>query len=249
MLILRFANSLNKGWDREVGQAVYALLHSLDGDALDFSAGTATLLPFDGDNDRFGLQLTEDTDRTNFFMAQLTSGSSYVLPDSAYGEPYSVEYWATLSLSGVRSRADDFLLEVVEFPWKSGYNENPVLIDIVNRTNLIPSEPAGSRYEAFVSFSYDSSNLRIGYMCWLEKDGELVTDAISCTLTMVDSSGVEVFTDAVPAAVGADAIDGFFVGEQLTQELFADDNYSVTVEIIDGDSVAHKSASSPVTWD
>ena len=250
MLVLKYAQTVSSGWTRLAGQVVYGILHrTSDTKALDFSAGVATMLPFDGNNARFGKTMPEMSPRTNFFQATMTTGV-FTLTDSDYGDDYQLEIWATASVSGVKSRTFDTLLCVKEFPWSTqGYSEKPIVVDIKKKTDLIPSAPATARYEAFCAFSYDSTTLRMGYNCWLEKDGQVVTNPISCTLRVVDSSGTLVFNSSVPAAVGVSAQPGFFVGEHLSTTLYPDDNYTVIVTIVDASSVSHTSGSSIASWD
>lgn len=248
MLLLKYAHTISDGWTRLAGQSVYAILHAFNGKALDFSAPLATMLPFDGDHARFGIVLTEDPIRTGYFQIQQASGSDYLLTDSEPGIPYTVEYWATAS-SGTRNRSTDSLLKIEEFPWAGNTNVDPLLNDISLQTAKIPDEPAESRYEALTAFVFDSTNLRIGFSCWLEKDGQIQSDAVSCTLTLVDSTGNEIFNSSVPAASGPDAISGFFVGQVLSIALVPDEAYTARCEIIDADGGAHASGSAPVTWD
>lgn len=248
MLVFKYAHTISDGWTRAAGNSIYAILHALDGDALDFSSSLATMLPFDGDHERFGLDLTEGSSRTNFFMSLLASGVDYLLPDSSPGVPYSVEYWATAA-SGTKDRSTDSLLKVEDYPWADNSNVDPVLINIQSRTDLIPDEPAESRYEALVAFVFDSTILRIGFSCWLEKDGEIQSDATACTLTLVDSTGVEIFSTSVSAATGSNPIAGFFVGQVLATALVPDEAYTASCQITDADGNIHSSGSAPVTWD
>ena len=248
MLVFKYAHTISDGWTRLAGQSIYAILHALDGKALDFSSSLATMLPFDGDHDRFGLDLTEDGLRTNFFRSLLASGVDYLLTDSLPGVPYSVEYWATAA-SGTKSRSTDSLLKVEEYPWADNSNIDPVLFEIQSKTQNIPDEPAESRYEAMVAFVFDSTINRIGFSCWLEKDGQLQDDSTTCILTLVDSTGIEIFSTNVPAATGPNAIAGFFAGQVLAIALVPDEAYTARCDITDADGNVHSTGSAPVTWD
>lgn len=235
-------------WDRLPGQRVYAVLHDTNGRALDFSDPTPSLKVFDGDHNRFGEELIEDSVRKGYFSSKLTTGT-FILPDSVYGEDYDIEFWAT-AYSGTFNRLTDTLLDYEKLPFASGGKGHAIELQILSNSSKIPEVPSGAKYESLVSFSYDSSNGRLSYSCWLEKDGQLQTDTQSCTLTLVDSSGNAVLSEQpVSPASGVDAISGYFVGDVLSIELLPDEAYSGTCTIVDANDASHTSGVAPVTWD
>jgi hypothetical protein len=230
---------------------MYAVLfRDSDNKALDFAAGTPDLQTFDGNHTRFGKVLAQHSTRTRLHYALLADGS-FTLPNSAADECYQVEYWHREG--GARSRPNDRLVMIEFFNWLDGKKIESRLGSAQEaRIALIPNEPAGARYEALASLSYDQENNRIGIMAWLEKDGQLqhfpatpALNPITATVRMVDSTETEIFSKTI-TPIGA---DGQFADEYIGDPLSPDETYFLIVYITDADSVIHKSASSPVTWD
>ena len=224
--------------------SMYAVLfRDTDNKALDFAAGTPDLQTFDGDHVRFGKVLAQHSTRTRLHYSLLADGS-FTLPESAADEAYQIEYWHREG--GARSRASDRLVMIEFFNWLGGKKiESRLGAAQEARIALIPDEPAGARYEALGSLSYDQETNRIGIMAWLEKDGELQTTALSATVRMVDSTETEIFSKTI-TPIGA---DGQFADEYVGDPLSPDETYFLTVSITDAASAIHISASSPVTWD
>lgn len=247
MLILEYHHVFRDMWNRLPGQKVYAVLHDTEGNALDFSEDFPTLKIFDGDHNRFGIELPEDSVRIGYFVTQMASGT-FDLPDSTYGRDYDLEFWTT-AYSGTFDRTTDMFLDYEKLPFASGDKGSAVDIEILTAIRTLPDEPAGAKFECLTSISYDSTNGRLAYMCWLEKDGEMQTDAFDCVLTVVDSSGNIIIIEAVNVATGDNPIAGFFSGSVLGVNLVADDTYAGSCVIRDVNLAEHTSGLSPVTWD
>lgn len=116
---------------------------------------------------------------------------------------------------------------------------------IKNSTNKIPAAPASVRWECFLSLSYDTETLRVGYTAWLEKDGQLQTDALQASITLRDSTQ-QLITNLTVTPISP---QGQFVSQSLGVNLNPDETYFAVCEIKDSAGVNHTSGSSPVTWD
>jgi hypothetical protein len=243
MLILQYEKTIkDAGWTHNPGCDLYALIVNPNtGDAVDFSTGTPySFDSFDGDNDRFGVTLEEDVIRTRVYNVSLSAGVEIEMPSTEQGEQYEIEFWCQ-SASGFNDRASDIFLGVERFPWDndSGTRESQNIIQI--RTNT-------ENHTAFCAFSYDTLIERIGICCWLERNGEVVDDSVSCTVSITDSTGITIAEDlAIP--IPSPRLSGEFFGEILTQPLNPDETYFAICKITDSSGNIHTSACSPVTWD
>lgn len=247
---------------------IYALLFDpRAATALDFSAtGLITLQPFDGDQNRFALDLVLDPVRPRYYRETVVDGT-FTLPTIPEGEVYEVEFWE--QLGGLPDRSNDRFLNVREVMWVDGkiYEDriDSVQIDeirdavltyvmqqasgsiqtLLGALNRLPTEPAGARYEAFCTLSYDTDNERFGIEIWLERDGALVEDAQQAYCELRDSTDVLVFTKTLTVR----ATNGNFAGQVLGIVPNPDESYFLKARVLDARGVQHSTGHGPVTWD
>lgn len=120
-----------------------------------------------------------------------------------------------------------------------------LILDLRERIERLPDEPASVRYEALCSVAYDTEIERITFEAWLEKDGVLQIDTLRAEVTLYNSAGtgIAAANSTTPNAMGqfTIAVDGV--------PLSPDEVYFLVSKVRDSDSVDHSSGSSPVTWD
>lgn len=123
-------------------------------------------------------------------------------------------------------------------------NFQTVLGELRTAAALIPEDP--SQYVAFCGTSYDSTTKEVGFCAWLEKNGQVQTDAQTASIVLVDSTGNELASGLLLS--GPD-VNGLFFGNLIPVDINPDRAYGLVCTIMDADNVNRVSASSPVSWD
>lgn len=215
---------------------VYAIVRDESGNAILNTAGSYALSAFAAANQAsFAVRLVEDTEFTKHWLWPIATGD-LTLAANSYGEYYTAEIWETPGTGGI-VRSTDILREVQRFQW-TGTRRAPVIID-----------KSQEKYECHMSIGYAPTTLTAYFICWLEKNGSIVSAVDQCTLLWKDRDGVEL-VNATKNASFMNA-EGYFIFESVGVSLAADKNSAVTVTIRETDSAAttHSTGHAANHWD
>ncbi len=216
---------------------VYAIVRDESGNALFNTAGAYTLEAFTAANqDTFAIRLVEGSEFSRHWLWAIANGD-LTLPANGYGEYYAAEIWETPSTGSI-SRSTDTLREVQKFQW-ADTRKAPVIID-----------KSQERYECHMSVAYEPSTLTAKFMCWLEKNGEIVNAVDQCILLWENRTGTELLNTTKDAATYMNT-EGYFIFEAAGIALAVDSNSAVTVTIRETDTAAtkHSSGHAANHWD
>jgi len=189
------------------------------------------------DHADFAIVLNEHTERTRFYYLDFDP-ANFTLAANVLGQPYTMEIWKAL-VGGTYSRTDDTLREAREFFWDGD--------------NFINAEFSQSQINAIanqtshVAAVYDSNNNVLRCMAFLDRNGSLITNPLSCNFRLISRANDELANSTITAQLGQQP--GIFHWEQPGITLDPDEVYAVVALIIDADGNEHESASVQLTWD
>lgn len=220
------------------GSGVYAILMSEATKALNPSNGLLETF-LKANQAAHALVLSQDAQRTKYFTRTMPA-SGMTLPANAADERYTIEYWT--HVGGGSYNRDNDLLKMTETVYWNGTK-------VVRPPEVIGVSSGGSggstQWSCNCSMAYDSVTQTVSYVVWLEKDGELVTNPLSCQVLWLDRLGATIanISNSTPS------IQGHFLFTQAAVDLTPDISTFVVVKVTDVDVVTHTSGVSPVTWD
>lgn len=201
----------------------------------DNGSGTRTLQTYlKADHADFALVLSEHAQLSKFHYMDLTD---FELPATPEGQYYTLEFWKS-AVNGVYDRDDDLLFELRRFIWDGqNYAES-----------RLSSLESISEYEVRVATSYDSNTNTLHCMASLFKDGEHVSDPISCNIKIVTGTN-QVIAESNLTYQQLSQAPGVFSWDEPGQNLMPDRVYVIYVTIVDGDGGPHTSVAYQITWD
>lgn len=218
---------------------VYAILMTEDNQALNPSSGLLQSFVKANQNVH-GMALPQHSERTRYFTKTLPA-SGMTLPANPSPDRYTIEYWTHVG-TGNYNRDSDTLFDVESIYWNG--------TKVVSSPEVIGITSGGggggsTQWNCYLSMGYDSVTQTVSYTAWLEKDGEVVTNPISCQIIWLDRLGSPIanITNSSPT------IYGYFMFTQAAVVLLPDISTFAIVKITDADVVVHTSGIAPVTWD
>jgi len=152
--------------------SVYAVIHNEQEQALKLHTPSPELWILDDytkiTHESFCIQLTEHSERTGYYYKEFDT-DLFTLPSTLYGKRYCIEYW-------YRDNEDAFDRDVDElinnelFLWDATYKRRVFSEIGQEQENQIATT------KVVVSAVYDSVNLVVRIIGWLERAGQIVTD-------------------------------------------------------------------------
>lgn len=217
---------------------VYAIIMTEDGQAL--NPGTGLLQSFvKANQNTHGIALPQQSERTRYFTNTLPA-SGMTLPANPSSDRYTIEYWTHLG-SGNYDRDSDQLFDTEQIYWNG--------TKVVSSPEVIGVSGGGgggsTQWNCLASMGYDSNTGTVSYVIWLEKDGELELDPLSCQVIWLDRLGNVIAN----VSNSSPTIYGYFMFTQSSVVLDPDISTFIVVKVTDVDGVTHTSGMSPVTWD
>lgn len=122
---------------------------------------------------------------------------------------------------------------------KWAYNE------ILSKTSLIPEDIATTMHECHSGIGWDSANSILNLNCFLEVNGEVLTNPTSANFKILKDDGSTV----VDTDMGTPSANGVFFKAMASITLNPDRLYFALVSIVDNNAITRTSGSSPITWD
>jgi hypothetical protein len=225
---------------------VYALIFDKNNQAIQVTSSPFVFAAFDGPTQtNFAIELPEHSERTRHYTKTLTE-SQITLPDNDYGESYKIEIWYKEVSGSVFDRTVDRLVEVQKLNRFGGESVDSMLSEAQEDAIRDKVTESLDNYEVFQSVVWDHINSLFSITCFLELNGELITDPSSATFTMYDDEENVV----VNADMGTPNAAGAFFKTVSGVTLNPDRAYFSKTTIVEADEeTEHTGGSSPLTWD
>lgn len=237
ILIEAYVSELDTSVSAATG--VYAILLTESNQALNPTSGLLQSFVKANQNTH-GIVLPQHSERTRYFTKTLPA-SGMTLPANAASDRYTIEYWTHLG-SGNYDRDNDELFDIDYIYWNgTRVVESPEVIGVTSGGG----GGGSTQWNCCLSMGYDSNTQTVSYTIWLEKDGELVINPLSCQILWLDRLGNTIanITNSSPS------LYGHFMFTQAAVDLLPDISTFSVVKVTDADSVVHTSGIAPVTWD
>lgn len=117
--------------------------------------------------------------------------------------------------------------------------------NIYQKTKLIPSDIATTMYECHSGIGWDSANSLLTINCFLEVNGQVLTNPQSANVTIYKDDGSTI----VNTDMGTPLASGVFFKTLASIVLSPDYLYFAKVSITDNNGTVRTSGASPITWD
>lgn len=170
----------------------------------------------------FAIPLTEDSNQTQWWDAEIASGS-YNIGETPDNARWYVEYWqAAVALTYDRA-TDTFL------------SAEPFLCDLGGRVETILTQKQRDKISVLqphISIAYDANDEVIRYVAYLEFNGSQYQNVTSCTVEVfdrIDQSTILSITNNVPLPAGPSNV---FVGQSNLTIDRPDEVYPVKCSIV-----------------
>lgn len=167
--------------------------------------------------------------------------SGMTLPANSSDQRYTIEYWTHVGAGNYNRDADTMVAQELIF-WNGTRVVRPPEVIGVSSGG---GSGGSTQWNCYLSMGYDSVTQTVSYTAWLEKDGEVIANPISCQVIWLDRLGNPIanITNSSPT------IYGYFMFTQAAVVLLPDISTFAIVKITDADVVVHTSGVAPVTWD
>lgn len=193
----------------------------------------------------FCIQLNEHAQRAFYYYLDMED-ESYTLPSNSPGDCYKVEYWYRITTDNNYDRESDALLDVQDLKWDG---VSKTMIDHLISSNQMAEM---SQTIPIASIAYDKSNQTARILCWLNRNGVLLEDSQSATITWRRFDGTLV-AEVVNSSFMNDSegapIPGIFDFELTGINITPDMANPFILEMLDANSNSFKSNTSVVSYD